>query len=176
MKVPKWNNEPFKVFVKDIESRKLKETFEPLREGLSLKTNRMSYEHIIRSMDDAAENYFISAELYLIAENEVKNHDTYAEIKMAELLDEAQTILEGLKTEKKITGQITIEMRKNWIIQNKKDEYRALEDTKRELRIARGRFEALRDAWRQRMSLLQSQARALESKRSTLLPKGGDNE
>jgi len=159
-----WFTEPFKVFKKEIEHSQIEKSFRNLTEKLSLKTNRMSTEHLISAIDSAAHDYFGAGDLYLIAYNELRKFETYYEIRMAELNDEAQKELEEKKKNKEITSQITQALKEAWIIENRRETYQELKNTLRQLKVALYRFETLKQAWAQRMSMLQSQARVIEKK------------
>lgn len=167
--VSDWFTEPYKVFKKEIEHEKVQKSFNNLTQKLSLNTNRMKEEYLIEAIDSAAADFFAANDLYLIAYNEQRRFETFMEIQLSKLNSDAQAELEEKKKSKEITSQITQALKDGWIIDNKKDQWNFLHNTIRELKVATYRFEALREAWKQRMSLLQSQARAIMQKKQVLL-------
>jgi len=167
-----WDNRGFVRFRKDIESIKIKVLYKKLRDKLSLNTKRLSHDALIGALDSSAEDYANACDLYLIVLNEEEKFKIFYDVEMSNLMSRASRFLEKKKAKKEITSQITAELKKAWIIKNEKENYVYLETKRTELRIARKRMESLKDAWNKRASSLQSQARAIESKRSLVLGKG----
>lgn len=167
-----WNTDAYRRFKKDIDSDKINKSFDLLKEELSLKTHRMSHGKLIEAIDNAADYYFRASELFLIAENEYRTYKLFYEIEMSNLSFAARKELEEKKKNKELGSQITADLIRSWVIKEHKKEFRKLEKVKRQLKMVTIRFLSLRDSWRQRMSLLQSQARAIDSKRQVRLGEG----
>jgi len=171
----KWNTEGYKVFVTDTERLKIRKAYDRLKNKLSLKSQRMSHEVLIQALDSACDDYVLACDLFLITRDEEEKFEIHYEIEMSKLITLAQDALEKKKKAKLISSQITAELKRGWIFQHHEEKAKELEETKRQLKIVRLRMENLKDAWKYRMSSLQSQARAIESQRQIRLGKGGQD-
>ncbi len=159
-----WNTEPYKIFVSQIDREKLRKQFDILAKKLKLDEQRQSREALIEAIDYAADYFFMACELALIAKNEKEKFSLYYDIEMAKLNDKAQDALEEMKAKKEMTSQITIDRKRQWIVENEIEKFKELEETRRELTVIEERFNNLKEAWRLRSSLVQSQARAIQEK------------
>jgi len=168
MRKLKWRDKPYKTFRKDIEDLKVRIAYKKLRNKLSLKSHRESDEALIEANDSSAEDYSLASDLFLIAKDEYDKFATYYEIEMSRLNFLAQSKLEKKKKKKELSSQITKDLKKDWIIKNRTEEYEYLERKKRELKTIMNRMEIIKESWKQRMSSLQSQARAVEFRRQRL--------
>lgn len=158
-----FESKTYKKFVKDIEAMKVEVAYDKLKDALSIGTNKLSYEALIEAIDSASEYYLTAVDLYLYAKNLVEKFKIYHEIQMAKLLEEAAKILEEKKRKKEISSQVTVELKRSWVINNKQETFEFLERRKRELGISVDRMEGLKEAWRGRLSSLQSQARLYDN-------------
>lgn len=163
----------YKLFLKDIESFKLEKVYSRLRNKLSLRQQRLNHEALVQALDSAADDYVSANDLYLISVDANDKFLLKYEMRMSELAAEAHGSLEKDKKAKKITSQITEALKRAWISKHYKKEFEDLENEKREMDIVKRRMEVLKDAWKQRQSSLQSQARAIESYRQVVLGKKG---
>jgi len=161
-------------FQRDIEKLRIRVVYEQLKTKLSLKTNRNSAEHIIQAIDSSAEDCVMAGDLYLIAKDEAEKFEIFYRKEMSQLMTEAQKHLEKEKREKKLSSQITRELKESWLYEHKEEAISELENKKRELKIVQERMEILKDAMRNKMSSIQSQAKAVESQRQIIL--GGKTE
>jgi hypothetical protein len=168
-----WRTSHYKQFVKDIEEYKTNIVYKKLRKDLSLKANRMNFEKLIQANDMSSENFATASDLYLIALDEYEKFEIYYNVQISKLNDEAQEELEKLKKQKKLSSQITKDLKLSWINKNRKKEITMLENKRRILRTIRKRMEDLKNSWKQRMSTLQSQMKAVESRR--IISLGGNH-
>lgn len=166
---PEFDIRGYVAFRSDVEAVKMQRNYERLRAKLSLKTSRESYEKILALLDSSADDHLDAVDLFLMAKDEWMRFDLYYKVEMGKLMYEAQLALEKLKRKKIITSQITKELKETWLGENRLNRFEFLENKKRELKIILRRMENLKDTWRQRMSSIQSQARAIESKRAIRL-------
>lgn len=171
-----FNIEPYFKFMKSINKERIEIIYDTVKKHLSLgKENNMSFEHLVEAIDRISDDFLEASDLFLIAENEYERFKLYMKEEMSRLNGEAQTELEKKKKDKKITSQITKELKEDWIIENKKEEYGELMRTQRQLSLIRDRMENLKEATRQRMSSLQSQARVAETRRQVKLGRAKEN-
>lgn len=153
----------------DLDAIKMKKVYERLRNKISLKKNRANSEMVLALLDSSADDFLDAADLFLMAKDENEKFSLYYDEEMSKLMGEAQEALEKKKQKKEITSQITKELKMAWIYKNHKQKIGFLENKKRELKIILRRMENLKEAWRARLSSIQSQSRAVDTQRNIRL-------
>lgn len=171
-KAKKFNYEPYEEFVSSLDKAQIKHKYSELRDKLSLNDKRESHGHLIQLIDDSARNYLDASDLFLFAQGQQRRFEIYFENTESKLIQKAQNDLEEQKAKKKITGQITVDLKKAWIIDNYEDQWTELNEKRAQLKLIKERMDDLKNAWQQRLSSLQSQAKIVEVKRQILGEKG----
>ena len=167
-KSKKFNYEPYEEFVSELDKDQIKNNYKRLRDTLALSSNRESHGHLIELIDNSARSYLYASDLFLFAKDQDRKFRMYFEITEGKLISMAHKELEKKKANKEISGQITADLKKAWIVKNYEEEWNELNEKKNEIKLIRERMEDLKQAWQMRLSSLQSQAKIVEIKRQIL--------
>lgn len=158
------NISAFGFLVKELNNMDIQAEYEFLKSKIKLGDKRLDVDTLSEAIDDAPELSFTAARLSSLAKEKFsKFEDMTFRMKYAELSEEAVEELEGLKRDKKLSGQVTKEKIENWIILNR-PEYHDLLQEYRELKAAVDVFGSLAIQFESKKSLLQTQGRLLERK------------
>ena len=167
-KSKKFNYEPYEEFVSELDKDQIKNNYKRLRDTLALSSNRESHGHLIELIDNSARSYLYASDLLLFAKDQDRKFRMYFEITEGKLISMAHKELEKKKANKEISGQITADLKKAWIVKNYEEEWNELNEKKNKIKLIRERMEDLKQAWQMRLSSLQSQAKIVEIKRQIL--------
>lgn len=154
----------------DLDELDIEDEYKRLKKDLKLDSKYRNFEALAQAIDFAAENARSAGNLFLRAKylRKTFEEEDYR-TKMAELYDEA---IEALRRKK--IGQLSDEKIKNWISRHHNEEYVSLVKTLRKLKFYEDTLKVLYDQWESRKSLLQSQGRMVEAKKTIVL--GGDKD
>lgn len=162
---------------REMDSLDVEKEYFRLKQCLELGARRMNYIALAEAIDAATSNAFSAGMIYAIARDmrEEFENGEYA-IKWSELTEEAMETLEKLKKSGKISGQISDNKMRSWIVKNKYEEYNEIITRLRKLQTNERILSTFKDQWESRKSLLQSQGRIVEKKVVVQMGKDDDIE
>lgn len=160
----------FQILKSDIEGINFEKTYNKLKSMLALEVNRADYGKLLELIDSVTENARVAGVLYASAKEAYERFksEDYA-FWWARVSNEATKELEEMKKQKLISGQISEEKIRNWIILNKKESY--LKNTRQlnQLKFGVDVMKILYEQWESRKSLLQTQANVIEKRRVVII-------
>ena len=141
----------------------IKTTFGQLEKELSISEKKMSRSQLSRALDMAPSLRYKAGKIWIIAKQRRRNFDNQMLFILGELEVKARKRLASMKTKKQIDGQVTTAFIERYMAKNF-EEYRKLLEQRATIKRDEDLLEILYNSWVSRASLLQSQAKQIESR------------
>jgi hypothetical protein len=163
-------NRKYVILKKDIDDISFEKQYRKLKSMLALEVNRANYTKLLELIDSCSENARIAGVLLAGAKEAYEDYKSveYA-IWWAKAVRKATEELEDQKRQKLISGQISEEKIKNWIVDNMTREYTKYTRNLNQLKFSVDMMDVLYKQWESRKSLLQTQANVIEKHKTVVI-------
>jgi len=156
----------------------IEEVWQKLEEGLTLGTGRANPEKILRSLDEAEANLRRAGMILQVAIEEYDEFTLHWRAAYSEWSRHARDALEKDKREKRMSGQVTMDLIENWVAENI-PEYGNWRKARRDLDRNKTLAKQMFAAWESRSASLRKQADLVEKRRGVstdMLARRGESE
>jgi hypothetical protein len=160
----------YSILKSDLDSINFEKQYNKLKGMLELSVNRANYDKLLELVDSVTEYTRVAGNMFAGAKEEYESFKSgeYA-IWWARESNNASRILEELKRNKKISGQISEEKVRNWIIENRSDKYAMYTRKMNRLKLAVDMMKILYEQFESRKSLLQTQSNLIERRKPVMI-------